>query len=124
MVQLEGGGSGQAYGAVVGFYTPPASKRYRGLEQLTRELLDHLRESNPGLKAISHSAERIRVDRRPAYSLLLENPSPIQGEKERDWLVTVRRPKGLFYAIFVAPQEGFPAYRPTFEVMLGSIQFQ
>ena len=124
MVQLEGGRSGQAYGAVVGFYTPRASKRYRGLEQLTRELLDHLRESDPELEAISDSAERIRVDRRPAYSLLLENPSPIQGEKERDWLVTVRRPKGLFYAIFVAPQEGFPAYRPTFEVMLGSIQFQ
>ena len=124
MVPLEGGGAGQAYGAVVGFYSPQSSKGYRGLEQLTQEFITHLRESNPELKTVSDSGERFRVDRRPAYSLLLDNPSPLQGRREPDWLVTLRRPKGLFYVIFVAPQKEFATYRSTFELMLGSIQFQ
>ena len=69
------------------------------------------------------SGKRIRADRRPAYSLLFGNASPVESEREKDWLVTVCRPKGLFYALFIAPLKSFPTYQATFEVMLGSIQF-
>ncbi len=115
---------GQAYGAIIGYFEPPPSDEYRNIEQLTDEFLTSLRRSNPDLRVTPGSGKRIRVDRRTAYSLLLENSSPLAGRQEKDWLVTVRRPAGLFYAIFIAPQNVFPQYRSTFEVMLGSIQFQ
>ncbi len=126
MIQVgdEPSSMGQAYGAIIGYFEPPPSDEYRNIEQLTDEFLTSLRRSNPDLRVTRGSGKRIRVDRRTAYSLLLENSSPLAGRQEKDWLVTVRRPAGLFYAIFIAPQNVFPQYRSTFEVMLGSIEFR
>ena len=114
---------GQAYGAIVGYFEPPPSDVYRNIEKLTDEFVASLRRSNPDLRVTRESGRRIRVDRRVAYSLLLENPSPLAGQQEKDWLVTVRRPAGLFYVIFIAPQNVFPQYRSTFEMMVDSIEF-
>ena len=115
---------GQAYGAIIGYFEPPPSDEYRNIEQLTDEFVTSLRRSNPDLRVTPGSGKRIRVDRRTAYSLLLENSSPLAGRQEKDWLVTVRRPAGLFYAIFIAPQKAFPNYRSTFEMMVDSIEFR
>jgi hypothetical protein len=51
------------------------------------------------------------------------SPSPYQGETEVDTLLTVARPKGLFYAIFIAPQSRMSQVEATFQSMLRSVRF-
>jgi hypothetical protein len=53
----------------------------------------------------------------------LNAPSPYRGEQEVDALVTVARPDGLFYAIFIAPQREFNQVQEIFENVLRSVQF-
>ena len=49
--------------------------------------------------------------------------SPYRGEQELDALVTIARPKGLFYVIFIAPESEFDHIQGTFEEVLRSIRF-
>ena len=68
--------------------------------------------------------QRTRVGRQRAVSLTLRGPSPVRGESELDWLVSTLRPDGtLWHIVFVAPEQDFGAFRPTFEQMLDSVRF-
>ena len=56
-----------------------------------------------------------------AKSIEFTGKSPIQGQKERDWLVTIQRPdKNISYLVFIAPDKDFRSLRPAFEQMLRS----
>ena len=39
-------------------------------------------------------------------------------------LVTVARPEGLFYIVFIAPKAEFEKAQPTFEEVLRSVSFR
>jgi hypothetical protein len=43
---------------------------------------------------------------------------------EKDWLVTVIGPDGLYYYVFVAPNADYPRFKPAFESIIESIQFR
>ena len=92
------------------------------LDRDTGELIRKLRESNPDLRA-GREARRIEVDRRPAILSTFYSQSPYRGEQEVDVLVTVARPEGLFYMVFVAPQSRFEAVQGTFEDIVRSVKF-
>jgi Zn-dependent protease with chaperone function len=109
-----------AYGASVSQYVP--QKKGWGLIDATQQLLDSLRQSNPHLRVVKQTG--LRIKGQPALSTLLENDSPLQGQKETDRLVTVRAKDGLLAAIFVAPQSSFAAYGPTFDAMVGSLELR
>jgi hypothetical protein len=64
----------------------------------------------------------LRVGGEQALSTMMSNDSPLGG-RERDWLVTVLRPEGLVYFVFVAPEKDYRDYQRTFEDMLNSIRF-
>jgi len=115
------GGTSQAYGAAVTRHVPPKQKGW-GLIEATQQLIDSMRRSNPNLRVVSQTSMRIR--RRPAVSTLLENDSPLQGQKETDQLVTVRGGDALIAVMFVAPQAAWDAYRPTFAAMLKSFELR
>jgi len=51
------------------------------------------------------------------------NNSPLSG-REMDWMVTVLRPEGLVYFIFVAPEQEFGDYQRAFEEILDSVRFK
>ena len=51
------------------------------------------------------------------------NSSSYQGHAEIDVLVTVYRPQGLFYMLFIAPQSEFTRLQETFDEMVRSIRF-
>ena len=53
---------------------------------------------------------------------MLETGSPYGGA-ETDALLTVMRPEGLFYMVFIAPQRNFSSLQGAFEQMLNSIRF-
>jgi len=57
----------------------------------------------------------------PAVSTLLQNDSPLGGQREKDHLVTVRREESVLAFIFIAPAGAFESYAPTFDRILQSI---
>lgn len=117
------GESAQAYGASISRYSPPSQTgKSWGLIDATQQLIESMRQSNPNLRVLKQTGLKVRG--RPAISTLLENDSPIEGQKETDHLVTVRAGGGLFALIFIAPQSAFDSYRPTFEAMLRSFELR
>jgi hypothetical protein len=125
-----------AYGVIVNMYELRAEGYYQNqlqpggygqsseqsLEDATNRLIEELRRSNPGMRII-RSPESIRVDGQRSLSTDLSNDSPLGG-RETDWLVTVPRPEGLLFFVFVAPDGDFQSYNHTFRVMLDSIRFR
>ena len=93
------------------------------LERDTRDLIDKLRESNADMR-IGREARRIEVDREAAILSTLYSDSPYRGEQEVDVLVTVARPEGLFYMVFIAPRSQFDAVQGTFEDVVRSVRFR
>lgn len=115
------GQSGIAYGAIIA----SAPNVNGSLDQATRELIQNLQQSNPGMRT-SGELTGIRVNGQEGRSVYLSGISPVQqnGEAlaERDWLVTVQRPQGgLVYLVFVAPERDFGQLHPTYQRMLDSL---
>jgi len=96
------------------------AQQRRLLEQSTERLLEELRHSNPGMRILRRQDE-IRVDGQRAISIYLSSDSPLGG-RETDWLVTVQRPQGLLFFVFVAPDRDFQSFDDTFQSMLESVR--
>jgi hypothetical protein len=121
MVAGSEGGSAQAYGASISWYQPQRQGQSGwGLIDATQQLLDSLRQSNPNLRVAEQTG--ISVQGQPALSTLVENDSPLPGQKEKDRLVTLRQRNSLLALIFIAPESSFDAYKPAFDAMLQSLE--
>jgi len=118
MVTGAEGDTSQAYGTSVSLYMPQQVNW--GLVDATQELLESMRQSNPQLHVLQQTGMNIRGN--PAVSTLLQNDSPIEGQRETDHLVTVRRGDSVLTFIFIAPLTVFEGYAPTFNRMLQSIE--
>ena len=107
------------YGAIVSYFFPdgPAD-----LTSATDDLIHHLHAQNPDMQLASRSSRRVRVNGSEALVTMLESSSPYGGA-ERDALLTVERPEGLFYMVFVAPQNQFQKLESAFQQMVDSIRF-
>ena len=123
IVDVAESGAAQAYGASISRFQPQHSKQGKwGLVDATQEILDTLRLSNPNLRVIEQRG--MKLGGRPALSTLLETDSPLQGQKERDLLLTTRQADSVFSIIFIAPESSFDAYKPAFDAMLQSLEIQ
>jgi hypothetical protein len=85
----------------------------------TQELIDSMRQSNPQMHILQQSG--LNLHGNPAVSILLQNDSPIEGQKETDHLVTVRQRDSVLTFMFIAPASAFEAYTPAFNRILQSI---
>ncbi len=116
------GSNGQAevaYGAIISTFEPE-QRGGNALDDATHQLVDQLRSGNPDMRQ-SGSEENIRVNGTQAKSTEFTSKSPVQGQKERDWLVTIERPDGrVSYMVFISPDRDFRSLRPAFEQMLRS----
>lgn len=115
------GDEGQAFGASISRHRPGLGGGW-GLVEATQQLLDSMRQSNPHLRVIGQTGMSLRG--RPALSTLLENDSPLEGQKERDRLITVRDADSLLALVFIAPESFQKAYQSTFDSMLQSFELQ
>ena len=114
-----------AYGAII---NTAQGSNASSLDDATRDLVQSLEQSNPGLRAAGNP-QQIRVNGLDARSLDLIGNSPIQSgggaARERDWLVTMQNPRGgLLYVVFVAPEQDFDQLRPTYEAMLRKLHLK
>ena len=64
----------------------------------------------------------MNLRRNPALSTLMQNDSPIGGQRETDHLVTVRQGDSVLTFIFIAPAGAFESYAPTFDKIVQSIE--
>ena len=78
-----------------------------------------MRQSNPQLHVLQQTGMNLRGN--PAVSTLLQNDSPVEGQRETDHLVTVRQGDSVLTFIFIAPSAAFESYAPTFDKILQSI---
>jgi beta-barrel assembly-enhancing protease len=109
-----------AFGLQVSYYTPPASPV--DLNRDTQALVRQLKQANSGMRT-GRDTRGIQVGDQPALLTTLYVASPYRGEQEIDALVTVARPNGLFYAIFIAPESEFDRVQEIFENVLRSVRF-
>jgi Zn-dependent protease with chaperone function len=117
MVTGAEGDTAQAYGAAVSLYSPRQGNW--GLVDATQELLESMRQSNPQIHVLQQTGMNLQGN--PAVSTLLQNDSPLEGQKETDHLVTVRQGESVLTFIFIAPAGAFEAYAPTFDKIVQSI---
>ncbi len=112
-----------AYGVLTSLYEP-REDRYGQitLDAATDQLIEQLRRGNPNMR-VSGKSQRVRVAGQRAFSTILANDSPLGG-RETDWLITVLRPEGLVYFVFVAPENDFQRFEGSFEQVLRSVSFR
>jgi hypothetical protein len=88
----------------------------------TDGLIRSLKQAN-GEMQVPREARNIEVAGQPGLLNTLKSRSPFGGG-EVDVLVTVERPQGLFYIVFVAPKSEFEKAQPVFEEVLRSVRFR
>ena len=116
------GESGQValgMGAVVTYFFPDPDRS--SLTVATGDLIQQLRRVDPGLHD-SGTQNDVEVDHQPAVVTQFKSDSPFGGS-ETDLLVTVMRPEGLFYLIFISPEQKWDETGPAYKQMTESIRF-
>jgi len=107
------------YGSIFGyFFTDPDRS---SLSDATGDLIQRVRSVDPGIKN-SWNQNNGDADKQPALITHLTSNSPFGGA-ERDMLVTIVRPEGLFYLIFISPESHWDETRATYDHMVQSIRF-
>jgi hypothetical protein len=119
LVRTRNGGIAIGYGVVLSYYQPQSARDLRGA---TNELLNQLQSMNPNLR-LAGRQRQVRAGGGNGIVTYLSGSSPYGGA-ETNVVLTVARPQGLFYMVFVAPQQNFQQAEGTFQRILDSIQFR
>lgn len=120
LVQEGNGAVSIGYGVTVSYYQPEENNI--DLNRDTNDLIQHLKRQNPALKQTGNVESR-RIAGIQATETRLTNNSPYRGQRETDVLLTVPRPEGLFYLIFIAPESEAARANAVFQQMAQSLRF-
>jgi beta-barrel assembly-enhancing protease len=109
------------YGFIVSYYVPENGKAdlRRDTDNLTRQL----QQENAGMQRTSAAQKTVRVGGQNGLLTALESNSPYRGERESDTLVTVARPEGLFYIVFIVPKSEQGSVQKTVDDVMRSVKF-
>jgi Zn-dependent protease with chaperone function len=119
LVQDQTGNVSIGYGVMISGYTPPSGGR--DLRQNTADLIGQLRQANPTMQ-VGGNQQRTRLGGEQALVTTMYSQSPLGG-REVDMLVTVDRPEGVLYFVFIAPEQDYRQMQAVFEQMLRSVRF-
>jgi predicted Zn-dependent protease len=120
LARNEHGGVDVAYGVIAGYYRPESDSA--SVQESTQEMVRHLLASNPSM-SVRDRAAPVAVDGSSGQLVTLSSASPYGGT-EFDVLMTMSRPEGLFYMVFIAPEQVYPQARETFNRMRESLRFR
>lgn len=120
IAQDSSGNSQIAWGAMASYYIP---QNGTDLQRDTRDLVREMQRTNPSLQVGDQRQRGTRLNGQRALVTTLYSTSPYRGETEHDVLVTLPRPQGLFYILFISPASGSREMQNTFETMLRSLTF-
>ena len=119
LVRNSRGAMSIGYGAVLSYYRPEEGRVQ--LEQSTNELIRQLASVNNSFRATGER-RRVTVGGKQGLLTKLTSASPY-GRAETDILLTVVRPRGLFYMVFVGPTNQFAQLDGVYDQMIESIRF-
>jgi predicted Zn-dependent protease len=92
------------------------------LRTATSDFIQQLHSEDSGLHETG-TQKQIEVDNQPGLITQFTSKSAFGGT-ETDLLVTVARPEGLFFLVFIAPDKDSSEARPLFDRMVQSLRFQ
>jgi Zn-dependent protease with chaperone function len=122
LVRGQDGKTSVGYGMIASYYN--ADNPSAGLAQDTAQLVRQLQSDNPDMH-VTQPASHLQVGGEKALETVLSSHSPYPNEgAEIDRLVTISRPQGLFYIVFVTPQSEYKQAKPIYDNILRSINFR
>lgn len=92
------------------------------LDRNTQELVNSFRQRDPNLEVASQG-QRFSINGYNAIATRMQGQSPFQGTNEALVLVTVERPNGLFFILFIAPDRDMNTAQPVYDQIIRSIRF-
>jgi hypothetical protein len=119
LIQQQGGGTGIARGILAGYFGAPSDT----LNKATDELIADLQASNPQLQPLRGQRRAQTLGGQAGEEVVLDGPSALPNERELVWLVTSKRPEGLFYLVMISPQSEYDALRARYTQVVGSVRF-
>lgn len=119
LVQDRNGSVAVGYGVMISGFSAQSDRS--DLRQDTQDLIAQLSRSNPAMQ-VSGRQQTTRLNGQTALVTTLYNQSPLGG-REIDMLVTVQRPQGLLYFVFIAPEQDYRQLQSVFEQMLRTVRF-
>lgn len=112
------------YGFITSYYYPESGKA--NLQRDTAALLKQVVTGNPTMRQTGQG-RGVRVNGQQATLTPLESASPYRGntgpQREMDMVLTLARPEGLFYVVFIAPESEWSATQPAFDRVVSSLRF-
>jgi len=94
------------------------------LEQATNRLIVFLRQRNQSLRIVPGAQVQTLVSDEPGLRTVIIGKSNTTDSSEVVWVVTRLYYQSLFYMVFVAPEDEFPAYQPIFEQVIRSARLR
>jgi len=119
-VVTKNGGTQIGFGAIVSIFPTQAGRN--SLQSATDDLIAQIRSENPSASLVG-AAQSVRVGGMNGLLTMMRGDSPFGGA-ETDAVVTVVRPGGLFYLVWIAPEKDYTRLEPSFRQMLNSLKFQ
>ena len=123
LVEGQNGQTQIGYGIIASYYYPQNGVGQTipvDLRRDTQALLQEV-QGNAGMKQ-SSAPRPAKVAGNNAYLTPLTSTSPFGGV-ERDVILTVDRPEGLFYMVFIAPDSEWRSVQGSFDQVVRSLQF-
>lgn len=120
-----GNGQGAVACGLLASVAHPRAKPPSGSDPLAvynQKVIEALQQSNESME-IKEPPKEMSVGGQRALSTYLKNESPIGG-METDWLVTVNRPEGLYYFVFVSPDGYYGEFKDSFQSIIDSVRFR
>ena len=118
-VVTKSGGTQIGFGALASLFTPQAGRN--SLQSATDDLIRQIRSENPSAN-VAVASQSVRVGGANGLLTMLRGESPFGGV-ETDAVVTVVRPGGLFYLVWITPEKDYNRVEPSFRQMLNSLKF-
>ena len=119
-VVQQNGASQVGFGTLIGLFTMERGRT--ALQAATDDLIRKLKSENPKMQTAG-AGKSVTVDGVNGLMTMLSEDSPFGGG-ETDGLVTVARPGGLVYVVFVAPDRDYTRVEKTFQQVLDSVRWQ
>jgi beta-barrel assembly-enhancing protease len=123
VLQGQGGEHQIGYGMITGVVMRDQNKP--DLNRETTELIRQLQQGNPSMKQSREGSRSANVGGQKALVTQFESKSPYQGEaSEVDALLTVARPNGLFYLVFISPRSEWDMASAEFNNIIKDLNFK
>jgi beta-barrel assembly-enhancing protease len=121
LVQSSNGNTQIGYGVMASYFIPDT--KGQSLRQATDNLIHHLSASNTGMQSAG-DGRTLKVNGDPALITTLASKSALTGGPETDALLTINRPDGLFYLVFIAPASEFKDLEDVYNDVVQSVRFK